>query len=208
MLLGGGVAVFAFALYLAVTSASVTSVDIVILTLIATPGGIAGFLGAGLLFFNCGAYLRIEGQHLSARYHWGSRLECDLSEISDVAYRGMQLTLTVDGKRREIDGLTNADELCSYLCSHLTLSHQDIEAVPPATLFVTARRWRQCQTKFLRTLILTTPLQPGNVLRVYTWPNCVLRLAIYSLPGSQEVYHTLEVAMPTGEPVKQMTSEL
>lgn len=79
---------------------------------------------------NRGAFLRIDGDSLKAKYHWFGRIDCKLSDV-DFAF-AQYGTLTVrlkDGKVHTVMGLQNAWELCLMLRRNLTL---DAKADPKA----------------------------------------------------------------------------
>lgn len=69
-----------------------------------------------LLFLNHGAYLKVNGEHLSAKYSWGKKLELDISDISFVNWQTNSLIIKEkNGKSHQIINISNSYEICYYI---------------------------------------------------------------------------------------------
>lgn len=72
--------------------------------------------GVAVLLFNRGAALRVDEDHITARYHWFGKLDC---AIDDVAFVLPQLnTLRIrmkNGKQHVIMGIRNSWEISAFL---------------------------------------------------------------------------------------------
>lgn len=84
-------------------------------------GGWMTLCGLFLVLLNFKAFVRIEDDHISARYGWFQKLDC---EIDDVAFALCQVnTLTLlmrSGKQHSIMGVMNPSELCTAVRRKMT----------------------------------------------------------------------------------------
>ena len=78
------------------------------------------------LRFNRGAFLTIDGTHITAKYYWFARLDCDTSDIRFVMSQTNTLMILLkDGKRHMIMGISNAERLCVELQKSVSFETQD-----------------------------------------------------------------------------------
>lgn len=68
------------------------------------------------LFRNYRAYIVVKGKHISARYNWGKRLECEVSDVSfvDIGEDSLIIVLA-NGRRYTIPNLENNLTLCAHI---------------------------------------------------------------------------------------------
>ncbi len=76
---------------------------------------IIGLIAYGIMMFNNGAFLKIKGGHISARFHWFGRLECDISDIRFVDAMVNSLLIETENQKAIIMGLVNPLELYEYI---------------------------------------------------------------------------------------------
>lgn len=75
------------------------------------------------LMYNYGAYLKISGTHISARYAWRKRLECDIADVANIVWytdvenphTNRLVFLMRSGRMHTVRYLSNADEIGEYL---------------------------------------------------------------------------------------------
>lgn len=89
------------------------------------PGELRTFLYVGILLWsfvipswllNFGAYFRIEGDSVRAKYHWCGRLDCKIDEIAFAMAQTNALTILLkNGKRHVIMGIGNARALAAQI---------------------------------------------------------------------------------------------
>ncbi len=72
--------------------------------------------GLLILFKNHGAYIRVKDKHISARYNWGKRLECEVSDIRfvDIGVDSLIIELS-NGRHYTIPDLENELSLCTHI---------------------------------------------------------------------------------------------
>ncbi len=62
-----------------------------------------------IIFWNRGAYIRVEDNRISGRYHWFGRLDCGLDEVDFVSANMNTLIVTLkSGKRHTVMGVENS----------------------------------------------------------------------------------------------------
>ena len=80
------------------------------------PGILCCFVGLTFFFFNHGAYLRVEGNCVRAKYHWFGWLHCSFEEIAFVYPQINTLTILLkNGKQHVIGGIMNSWEISDHL---------------------------------------------------------------------------------------------
>lgn len=93
------------------------------------PGALLCVWGLILLLFNRNAFIRIQDNHVSARYHWHGKLECDISDIQFVfgELNGLSILLK-NGKWYTIRGVANSFPLCLTLRRLIPFEAKDTPA--------------------------------------------------------------------------------
>ena len=112
--------------------------------------------GLSLVLLNFKAFVHIEGDHISARYGWFQKLDC---EIDDVAFALCQInTLTLlmrNGKQYSIIGVMNPSELCAAVRQKMTYdTPEPPEAVAAKLDQLKARRKKSFLFVFLGIVLM------------------------------------------------------
>lgn len=74
------------------------------------------------LYANRKAYIHVDDQKISAFCHFGLALECDLAEVSNVAYGGTGLNIQLkNGKKYNLINLENAYQIGKYIQKRISV---------------------------------------------------------------------------------------
>ncbi|MBR5272889.1 MAG: hypothetical protein IKU25_05800 [Clostridia bacterium] len=173
-----GIALVAFCVYGAIINGGTTTG----VTVGAVFGALITAASVFALCLNRKAFLTIEDKHITAKYHWFGKIDCDTSEIEFVMSQiNTLIILLKDGTRHIITGISNADRLCVDLQEKVRFETRDNPETIAKELAIaktTRRKQLICViTSIVATfiiLILTIILTNGKDLPYFTTKDWIL----------------------------------